>query len=68
MRKSKMINQYNQHVDASNEYNNQVCIKDNDTKRSQCAINNQANTRIKRGVYALIDQSNVTFASTYVQA
>ena len=63
-----MINQYNQHVNASNGYNSQACIKDNDIKSSQCVINNQANKNTKRGGYPLIDQSNATFASTYVQA
>ena len=61
-----MINQYNQHTNASNEYNNQTFIKDNDIKSFQYAINNQANKSTKRGVYLLIDQSNATFASTYV--
>ena len=68
MRIVERINQYNQHVNVSNEYNNQSCVKDNDTKSSQCAINSQANTRTKRGRYPLIDQSNATFALTYVQA
>ena len=63
-----MINQYNQHANASNEYNNQACIKDNDIKSFQCAINDQANKSTKRGGYPLIDQSNATFAPTYVQA
>ena len=44
-----MINQYNQHTDALNEYDSQACIKDNDNKSSQCVINSQANTRTKRG-------------------
>ena len=61
-----MINQYNQHTNASNEYNNQTCIKDNDIKSFQYEINNQANKSTKRGVYLLIDQSNATFASTYI--
>ena len=68
MRISENINQYNQHANASNEYKNQACIKDNDTKSSQCEINSQANTRTKKGGYPLINQSNATFASTYVQA
>ena len=68
MRIGEMINQYNQHANASNEYNNQACIKDNDIKSSQCVIKIQANKSIKRGGYPLIDQSNATFASTYVQA
>ena len=63
-----MINQYNRYANASNKYNNQACIKDNDTKSSQCAINNQVNTCTKRGGYPLIDQSNATFALSYVQA
>ena len=63
MRISEKINQYNQHVNASNEYNNQACIKDNDIKSSQCAINSQVNKSTKKGRYLLIDQSNATFAS-----
>ena len=59
-----MINQYNQHANASNEYNNQACIKDNDIKNFQCAINSQANKNTKRGGYPLIGQSDATFAST----
>ena len=59
-----MINQYNQHANASNEYNNQACIKDNDIESFQCAINNQANKNTKKGGYPLIDQSNTTFVST----
>ena len=63
-----MINQYNQHVNASNEYNNQACIKDYDIKSSQCVINSQTNKSTKRGGYSLINQSNATFVSTFVQA
>ena len=68
MRIGERINQYNQHDNASNEYDNQACIKDNDIKSSQCVINSQANKSIKKGGYPLINQSNATFASTYVQA
>ena len=64
VRISEMINQYNQHVNASSEYNIQTCIKDNDIKSSQCVINSQANKSTKRGRYPLIDQSNATFASS----
>ena len=64
MRIDENINQYNRHVNASDEYNNQTCIKDNDIKNSRCAINNQANIRTKRGGYPLIDQSNATFGSS----
>ena len=45
----KIINQHNQHGNVPNEYNNQACIKYNDIKSSQCAINNQANKNTKRG-------------------
>ena len=38
-----MINQYNQHANVSNEYNNQACINENDIKNSQCVTNSQAN-------------------------
>ena len=64
---SERINQYNQHVNASNEYNNQACIKDNDIKSPQCEINNQVNTRTKGGGYPLIDQSNAIFAQFKAQ-
>ena len=62
MRIGEMINQYNQHVNASNKFNNQACIKENDTKSSQYAINSQANKNTKRGRYPLIDQSDATIA------
>ena len=68
MRIVEIINQYDQHANSPNEYNNQACIKDNDIKRCQCVINSQANKNTKRGGNPLIDQSNTTFASTYVQA
>ena len=64
MRISERINQYNQHVNVSTEYNSQTCIKDNDIKSSQHVINNQANKSTKRGRYPLIDQSNATFVSS----
>ena len=57
----EMVNQYNRHANASNKYNNQACIKDNDTKSSQYVINSQADKSTKRGGYPLIDQLNVTF-------
>ena len=58
----KIINHHNQHVNIPNKHNNQACIKDNDIKSSQCAINSQANKNTKRGGYPLIDQSNTIFA------
>ena len=58
-----MINQYNQHANASNEYNNQACIKDNDINNPPYVINSQANKSTKRDEYPLTDQSNATFAS-----
>ena len=48
--------------------NAQACVKCNDIKSSQCVINSQINTHTKRGGYPLINQSNATFASIYVQA
>ena len=64
MRIGEMINQYNQHANASNEYNNQACIKENDIKSFQCVINNQANKSTKKGRYPLIDKSKAIFVST----
>ena len=64
VRISEKINQYNQHDNASTEYNSQTCIKDNDIKSSQHVINSQSNKSIKKGRYPLIDQSNATFASS----
>ena len=33
-----MINQYNQHANASSEYNSHTCIKDNDATHGSLAL------------------------------
>ena len=54
----RILNQdiINQYVNVLNEHNNQACIKDNDIKSFQHAINSQANKSTKRDRYPLIDQ------------